>query len=450
MAYLNPNEGPSRVEGNAPEWVTARNQQEISSTISKALSPSGNGSCYLDMGELAGGAGAGTGFRSCYYAGAPGGGNYYQESGLQSITTTLINQLQSAGINSVSLSFAQISDIANLAAGQWQGTSNVDSILDMFQNASGFNSPPPVLNANNQVVAPNALNYFCSLLNQAGIKVDLSLGGQRADASCWNMGSNPVQTATLLTNFMKENGISSVDFDIEDPQDVVAANSTGQSGVASFFQTVNQNLQGTGGTSSITLDANVPTNPNCNNSSLDFLFQSPTGASVFPQYFSSVNIMNYGGPNNAEGGSTDAYLDANNPVDGLQQWLQAVGNDPSRLHMGFSAGTDYTQASTYTGGGIPGATNWLQEFPQISSMSPGQAAAFVYQQVLAQVQKNTGIDMSSMGAPYWWAGDTAQILQPPGTPLSADKMMSDFYQTISAGGVPVNSKSQPSQRMFGM
>ncbi len=430
--------------------VAAGGQQVTGSAatfFSNAITTCGDGSCYIDMGQIAGDA-----LRTGLWGGGPGGGDLYNLATVQPIIASLITQLQASGVSSVSLSFAQVSDIPNLASGQWTNTGNTDSILDMFQNGNGVTTPPPVVNTSTgQTVAPNLLQYFNSQMNNAGIKVDLSIGGQDANSGSWNIGSNPAATATQLSNFMSANNFASCDFDIENPSALISAN--GQGNVATFFSTLHTNLQSAGKTSSITLDCNVPaTPPGWDNSVLNFLFQNPSGGCVFPTYFDSVNIMNYGGPNNPQGGSTNAYLDANNPVDGLQQWLAVVGNVPSRLHVGFCVGTDYTNAATYTG--ITGQTNWASVIPGLTSMSPGAAAAAVYQALLAQVQTNTGINMSTMGAPFWWASDPMNP-PPAGTPpaFTADTMMSDFY-TALGGSTAVNTAtvdpSHHKKHMFGM
>lgn len=357
--------------------------------------------CYLDMGEF-----YGNNIWGCM--------NYYPEpvgidsSKLQSgFLGQYFNQMKSAGVNKIDLSFAQLCDIKNLlgdtsgSPASYQSYSKADAFGQIFHNqdASGqftqgpygvfdYSKNPP------EQVSPNFLSYLIQQAKSNGIQVDLSFGGASAGgggAPDMKLPGDPAECAKNLSDMMNNLGINSVDFDIENPS-IFQLNS--QSDLDTFFSTLHSLTAQNGQQSTVTLEGGVITDPN----------YTPL-LSNFDSKFDSVNLMLYS--------NTQYYVDANNPTWGIEQWMDQVHLDPSQIHIGFYTAIDYTQAKSSAGGAYnikPGSSN-------------GQAAAQIFQQLTQQLQTDGYLKQGdSLGKPFFWE-DT------PGDPKSA-QMMQDFNNTL--------------------
>jgi hypothetical protein len=376
-------------------------QDHISSQTILGTSITGQ-SCYVDMGKF-----YGNNIWNCMdWSKTPG-----------TISTDLLNkgflgnfftQLKNEGVNKIDLSFAQISDINNLYQDSLmppQGNGTAYSATDSFQqvlhtiDSSGkaFSEPPyAVTNKNGLEVAPNFLSYFIHEAHLQGIKVDLSFGGGSASATDPKLPGDPTTAANNLSDMMKNFDFDSVDFDIEN-QFLAKDNSAND--LNTFFTTLHQNLSAQGKESTVTLMGGA-LNDHANYGALTDNLTSK---------FDSVNLMLYS--------TTQYYLSAkpNNVWPGVEAWIQAVGGDASKLHLGFYDSIPYETAAANG----DGSTYQIQP-----GSSRGQAAAQIYQQLSNQLEQDgyTGNGKPSLGQPFFW-------IDTPGDPNSA-QVMQDFYNTL--------------------
>jgi hypothetical protein len=87
------------------------------------------------------------------------------------------------------------------------------------------------------------------------------------------------------------------------------------------------------------------------------LFYDANGNMIFPQLFTSLNLMLYS--------ETQYYIDARNPSWGIEQWLDLIGHsNAGLLHIGFEDAVNYSQAAASAG-----------ETYVIDTTNPGVAAA---------------------------------------------------------------------------
>lgn len=292
----------------------------------------------------------------------------------------LFTQLKQDGVNELRYSFAQMSDIFNLMngeAGAWN-----DTITPIY--ADGFQVGETDL---------NFYEYMTTKASENGFINDLSFGGALAGESEMILpaGHTPLECASTLVEFMKSTHTNSVDFDIE----AGATSTFATQSNLEFLEELHSQLKAEGKTSSITL--------------VGALTEGPTGPlksifDTFDTYFDYVNLMLYS--------NTQYYLDASNGSWGIEQWLDCVENDPSKISIGFFDQIPYenstanaTQPSPYT----------------VSGLSRGEAAASIYIQLCSKINqdKGTSYTVDSFEAPFFWTDDP--------TTLPSNEVLEDFY-----------------------
>jgi len=254
--------------------------------------------------------------------------------------SSLISQLKAAGISQIDLGFLQISDIDNLE-------------LDP------------------------GIQELIKMAHQNGMKVDLSFGGEDGTAmQICKGGETPSGQAMKLAQFIKDNGIDAVDFDIENgsfsqvnaPQDARL-----------FFQTLHSQLGAEGKTMALTIMGSIGT---WAKGFLKELFYDDNGAPIFSSLFDDLNLMLYS--------MTQGYISADNPDWGIEGWLDVIGHEnASKLHVGFEDMIDYSQPGAIAG----------QSYP-VDTTDSGTAAAEIYKQLLQQLEQ-AGYP-SSLGNPFFW------------------------------------------------
>src|SRR5579872_4345354 len=203
------------------------------------IQKSNDGSCYIDMGELYGTWVMGN---AMDWWPLP---VHIDQAKVDTFLGEIFTQLEKDGITEVNLSFAQICDINNLLDGT--AGSATDTITPIFTDNYPVGD-----------TGPNFLRYFNESANKAGIKVDLSFGGANANDADVKINGDPNQQATNLVQFMSENSISSVDFDLEGA--TVAAMGKDPNAIP-FFTSLHRQLASQGKRSTITLAGSLADGP---------------------------------------------------------------------------------------------------------------------------------------------------------------------------------------------
>ena len=292
--------------------------------------------------------------------------------------------LKQEGVNKLDLAFAQLSSITSLLNGTGQQASQSDKLATMF------NPSYPVKDSSGKDLAPNFLSYMVSVAHENGIKVDISFGGAAGKDGDFKLPKSGSDSAHDLSTFMKNSGIDSVDFDIENSS-LFEQNS--KEDLSSFFSTLHSDLKSAGKESTLTVEGGV-----LQDSNYEPLLEN------FNQNFDSVNLMLY---------SNTQYTlnpDNNRIWPGVKSWIEKVG-DPSKIHIGFYDSIPYESPSANQDGG---------SFSIKPNSSRGSAAAQIYQQMISQLNLPPG---QSLGEPFFWNDN-------PGDD-SSEKVMQDFYNTLN-------------------
>jgi hypothetical protein len=314
------------------------------------------GNCYIDMGELYGNWVMGNAMSwwplpVCI-----------DQEKVDAFLSQIFLQLQKDGIRTLSVSFAQIADIEHLLNGT--AGSPEDTITPIFSDGYLVGT-----------TGKNFLQYFSQSANAQNIQVNLSFGGADATPADMQVSNNPVQQAQDLARFMAENNLLGVDFDLEG-QVVVTVGS--DPNALQFFQTLHTQLQSQNKRSAITLAGSLQDGP---------LGPLKTLFANFNSCFDQVNLMMYS--------TSQYYLDANNVTWGLQQWIEQVGGDPSKLSIGFYDSIPYEDPAASAG----------QQYNIPAGLTRGAAAAWVYKQVCT----NLGLLPSNFAPPFWWTDNPMNI-----------------------------------------
>jgi GH18 family chitinase len=313
------------------------------------------------------------------------------------------SQAKAGGLKEVTLSFGQICDLQSIISGNFlQGSSSDDALKILCQNTGGKG-----------VNGMSVLQYMVQRLNTDGMKVELSFGGATATAADWNFGfsatNTPQALAQSLANWAHQMGFSGIDFDFEDGSATMVS-TNGASNLAQFFASLHQDLRTNGITSTMTVMGDSTlwgiTSPNSYFSSM---FSQGTN---FSQMFDGLNLMLYNG---------QYYLNAGQQPPqswDLTAWISQLqkntGLTPAQcaeyLHVGFDGGVDYTQASS-SGGPLPYAP------PAPSGLSNGQTAAWIFQQLIKELQTYYNDPNLSLAPPFFW-DDHANYTVDPKNPSS--------------------------------
>lgn len=348
--------------------------------------------CYIDMGEF-----YGHNISSCMdWSTTP---PHIKASSLQQgFLGNLFTQLKSAGVNQINLSFAQIADINNLLLdsqghGPTPPYSSNDSFGQIF-HPDGTTSPYAICDDSGSQVSSNFLSYLTNYAHDQNppIQVSLSMGGLNANLQDLTPQKG---AATDLASFMKNTGIDSVDFDMENQG---LDETTIDNKLMPFFSDLHTQLASMSKTSTLTLtggamNSSSPLYPLLNN---------------FTKNFDGLNLMLYS--------DSVYYLNtaSNNVWPGIENAIKTIGGDASKLHIGFFPNVAYENPSA-NGDGASYKIN--------PGSSRGQAAAQMYQQLCQQLQTDGYLKPGqSLGEPFFW-------VQTPGDPASS-QVMQDFYNTL--------------------
>lgn len=278
-------------------------------------------------------------------------------------------QLKRDGVSDLRYSFEQMCDIFNIPShveGPWSDPISLIYFDNFPVGTSGR----------------NFLEYMCDRSVEQGFSNTMSFGGVAAAGSDWVLPGDGVTCANTFVQFMKDANIQSVDFDVEGP-DAITQVQTDNS--KAFFTSLKEQQAARGGKSTITLIGDINQKP-------EELFNP------FDSYFDGVSLMLY---------STDQYyIDADNETWGLRTWESAVGNDPSKLSIGFFDKIAYEDPSSSAG-----------KTYEVSG-TRGQAAAQVYMQAAADL----GVPLDEFSPPFWWTDDP--------TSLPDNTILEDFYESL--------------------
>ncbi|MBS0623566.1 MAG: hypothetical protein JSS62_02990 [Verrucomicrobia bacterium] len=326
---------------------------------------------------------------------------------------SLFSQLKESGVSSLDFSFSQFNDIDALLSGTQAPSQQSDTIAQLLAMNKQFSGHVDLL----QVLIDGA--------HQAGMKVDLSLGGENAAGmTICQPGETGQGQADKLAQFMDKYKIDAVDFDLEDTGAIEFVKNNPQQTILDFFSQLHSDLSAQGKTSTLTLEGSLASWPK---GTFSFLFSNP---SVFNSMFDGLNLMLYGG--------SKFFIDANNPSWGIEQWLNIIGpQNAGKLHIGFTDSVPYETA------GQSGGSSAGQAYDIPPGTSRGAAAAMVYQQMEQQVQQDfakQGVSVQ-LGDPFWWPAATAHAADnwsryvPVNGQDTADfdtqLAMQDFYQQLN-------------------
>lgn len=373
-------EGSSHV--NAPEKASAATTTPIWAINGTA--------CYLDLGEISSEL---WGFMEWWPVTQLNMTKYDQ------YLTSMFSQLKAAGVNQIDLAFTQISSIDALL-NNGQGGSQYDVIAQMM------------------ISFPGALQELIREAHAFGFRVDLAFGGENGtEMQICGPGETPQGQAQKLVQFMQMYNIDAVDFDIESTL-FTSANSAPVA--QAFFRTLKQMLQMQNKTSTLTIEGSLQDWP------LNFLkelFYDANNQLIFPQLFSSLNLMLYS--------ETQYYIDASNPTWGIEQWIDLLGTqNAGMITIGFEDAVNYASPSASAGGKYV-----------FDTTNPGIAAAEIYMQLL-QALAAAGYP-TNLGEPFFWPDNNRhasgtwsryQAINKNGqvTVKFAADVMSAFYQKLKS------------------
>ncbi len=304
------------------------------------------------------------------------------------------SQAKGGGLGEVTLSFGQIQDLQDIVSGNFQGCTSSDDGLKMLAE-----------NTNDVTVGgQNILQYIVGQLNSDGLKVELSFGGATATAQDWNFGfsstNTPQSQAQQLSTWAQAMGFSGIDFDMENGTETMLEEN-GASNVAQFFASLHSDLEPHGITSTLTVMGDTtdwgiePASQGGNY--LCGMFQQGYN---FSQMFDGINLMLYNGQYYLNAGQQP--LQSWDLTTWINQLAQNTGLTPGQcagyVHVGFSDGVNYTQASS-SGGPLPYTS------PMPSNLNNGQAAAWIYEQITQELQSYYNDPSLTLGSSFFWDGN---------------------------------------------
>ncbi|NGX32523.1 MAG: hypothetical protein K1060chlam4_00571 [Candidatus Anoxychlamydiales bacterium] len=334
-------------------------------------------STYIDMGIFEGLIGKAITWYSKEY---PKG--FYDTKNLNAQLDTVFNPLVADGTDQINLSFAQISNIkAILNPDLTKSYSGSDKILEILRfNPSGDNLAmnKPIVQDGKEL-PQDIIQYISSYANSKGIKVDLSFGGAVAQNSDYVLG-DPVEASNNLVALMDKYDMQTVDFDIEDPEGLMA---NGTANVVSFFKTLHTALAAKDKKVLLTVlgaTSNGPKGP------LKPIFDE------FDSCADGVRLMLYNG-------GSQFYIDANNPSWGLKAWEEII-DDPSKIAIGFYDKVPY---ETPQSSDAAYSAEKYSGFP--TNPTRAEAAAWIYK----KVSKDSGLSIDKLGEPFIWTDDPLTI-----------------------------------------
>jgi DNA repair ATPase RecN len=299
----------------------------------------------------------------------------------------LFKRLSEAGINKLFLSFSQLVNIEYLAgkssAPPSQDATDRDTILQIFNIAKECGLP-----------ADEIFKQFVNRAHENNFQINLSIGGERATVENFSIGNNPKAAAEAMFEFMKRYNIDSIDIDIEGAP-VEAVNRNPQ-GFQAYFMELHRLLKEEGAGRKVFLtpladwthakhDPNIKY-PNTSASILEALFFDRNGQSIFKDMFDGLNLMTYS--------ATQYYLDADHDTWGIEQWIDLIGG-PEYAYMisiGFEDNIPYHKP-----GGNANPDNGYLIKP---GSTPGEAAAQVFLQLVAQLMKDGYLPLDAKGPEY--------------------------------------------------
>lgn len=327
---------------------------------------SSSDSCYIDMGILYG---------DWVYTNAmiwwPEPVSIDQEK-VDTFLDSFFDQLKKDGVSDLRYSFEQMCDIfkiMNNEQGVWTDTISLIYSDDYKVGDTG----------------KNFLEYMSDYAVREKFTNTLSFGGALASGEEMILPDDGKTCSDTLIEFMNKTNIQSVDFDIEGSEALSEMNDPNN---LEFFQSLKQAQVQRGGFSTITVVGDIN--------------QLPSSISDnFDSYFDKVSLMLYS--------NTQYYLNAEgNYTWALDNWIKAVGNDPSKISIGFYDQIAYENPSSNAG----------TEAYDVDDLSRGQSAAKIY----IQVAEDLGISIEDFASPFWWTDDP--------TTLSSNTILEDFYNYL--------------------
>ena len=300
---------------------------------------------------------------------------------------TLEDQLKNGGVTNLTLSFAQLSDLSKIASGDLSDCDTTDSFYMIYQNTAGATTSD----------GQNIIQYMIGQLSQAGISTTLAFGGAGASSDDFNLGFSssytPEDAAKDLATIINEYHLSGIDFDLEGG----ATNMVQQNGadnLVEFFSALHSQVD-----VPITLTVMGDVNTwGINGSAFGNLFSQGT---AFNQMFDGINLMLYNG---------QYYLDSSNQSWAIDTWINQLASQmgcspetaASYLHIGFNDSIDYTDPNSSGG----------QQYNVPSGLNSGQAAAWIYSQVLDSLRQEFNDPNLSLGSPFFWDGNADYSVNP--------------------------------------
>jgi hypothetical protein len=317
------------------------------------------------------------------------------KQGLDNYLNSLASQLIAQNLTCLTLSFAQVCDISNLALNNFTNLSKGDAIGSLYINIGG-----------KTIDGQSVFSYIIETLSSYQIKVGLAFGGIAASDSDWNfnfysqqnlkstcsctnksnqinyvrMGIDPASLANTLAAWAKSLKIAYLDFDIESA--AIAKNDP--KSLVTFFSTLHSQIETT-----LTIMAD----------SITYGLQGQIFGPMFSlakiqTLFDGINLMAYNGQYYLNAGqlptqSWDLFL-----------WLDQVEKNSGLdaegagkyINIGFNARVDYTSPAS-CGGPLP-----YTKMP--SGISNGSAARFILEQLYVNLKaQNPNI---TMGIPFFW------------------------------------------------
>jgi hypothetical protein len=339
--------------------------RDYAQKIIKSRSVISNEGCYIDMGLLYGG---------WVYENAI---IWWPEpisldkAKIDVFLTDFFSQLKRDGVSNIKYSFDQLCDIFKII--NREPGVNTDTISPIY--------------VDNYLVSgteQNFLEYMTSFGLANGVTSTLSFGGALAGATEMTLPDDGVTCASALADFMKKTNIKSIDYDIEGAAVVASTDSNN----LAFYEALKTQVNAMGGTVSVAVIGDINQFPEV------FLKD-------FNSYFDRVNLMLYS--------NTQYYIDATGSLYtwSLDKWIQAVGNDPLKISIGFYDSIAYEDPASSAG-----------EKYDIEGLTRGQAAASIY----LQAAKNLGITVCDFASPFWWTDNPVT--------LSANTVLQDFYSYL--------------------
>jgi hypothetical protein len=302
-------------------------------------------------------------------------GGKIDQTGLNTYLDSYASQMQSRGLKQVTLSFAQVCDLAKMISGDFSHCDPHDALWML------------AVNTQNQLVdGKSVISYIADRFHADGLNVMLSFGGASAGANDWNFGfsstNTPEQAAQQLAAWAKSSGFSGIDFDVESGS-IATANRPAD--VASFFYNLHQ-------------DAGMPITLTVMGNATDW---GPSGKLLgpifsqghnFSQMFDGLNLMLYNGKYYLNAGQKPPQSwDLNLWISQLKANTGLSASEcASMMHIGFDGAIDYSKASS-SGGPLPYDPSKVPPTVKTS----GQYAAYILQ----QIQKDLGV---TLGSSFFW------------------------------------------------